>query len=97
MLQTDFNKQTSTDTFYVPYPGLKEGGFVQTDFLLKRGLLVGAPTVVMANGLKLFGADCGMKFVFHAPNLGAHVKISRGAPGPPACQRRKFRVKWDMA
>lgn len=49
-LDTRLERASVTDTFWVPEPGFREGGHVETEFRLSRGFLSSMPTMsVSAN------------------------------------------------
>lgn len=48
LLDTRFERTSVVDTFWVYEPGFQQGGHVETEFRLSRGMLASAPTITLS-------------------------------------------------
>jgi hypothetical protein len=68
-LNSEFDKGTFVDTFYVRSPPFKDGPAVETQFRLRRGLISSLTSVIWSQGLAGFGTPASETDVTAVVNL----------------------------
>ena len=71
VLNTEFDRGTFVDTFYVSRPPFRDGPAVETEFRLRRGLVVSITSVLLSSDPTVFGVPASVVDITAVANLEA--------------------------